>query len=468
MITPELVKYIKEQLAGGTPEGVLKDKLVANGWKSADVDEGFRAVKPAPVVTTPVQPIAPVQQQRPITPGQQPVQTSPAQVTSQPAQTASPAAASPLAAMFSKPAEPARSPVQSTPVQVTAPVTTPIITQPIKQTPIQTPVQPQSTTKFSISTDTQSPVSAMQPVGTPTESVHIEPASIILLMAGIIGILVGTFLSVFGFSKILASLGGVSTSLGIIAVVFLVVSLIQVALIQGFTKLFKMPLASWKRAFFVVGIPTALSGIASLSSAFGSSALPLILGLIVIVIWFVMFMKTYKSGFGKALGVGLLTMVITAIIVVVIGFALGLGALFKLGKEMPGGGSTWHPEGGQPSVYVEEPENDVIFEDNVTIGASCEGREPAIDITSPLAGTFRVDEDMNITWKSCNIPSDEEVLISMVRPDGSDFAVYVGPNSGRATLAPVYAGSFKLRASDNNSDGGITFMDTTASPITVQ
>lgn len=49
MITPELVSYIKQQLAQGLTRDMIATTLVTNGWGVADINEGFQAAGLPPV-----------------------------------------------------------------------------------------------------------------------------------------------------------------------------------------------------------------------------------------------------------------------------------------------------------------------------------------------------------------------------------------------------------------------------------
>ena len=62
MITPELIAYIKSQLALGVTKESLLSTLSTQGWQAADIQEGFNAafgMAPGAVFgSTVVQPVA--------------------------------------------------------------------------------------------------------------------------------------------------------------------------------------------------------------------------------------------------------------------------------------------------------------------------------------------------------------------------------------------------------------------------
>ena len=74
MITPELLTFIRDQLAAGTSREQVADMLLSNGWSAADITNALSQAAPV----QPVQPTQPIEPARPVEPVQsmQPMQAA--------------------------------------------------------------------------------------------------------------------------------------------------------------------------------------------------------------------------------------------------------------------------------------------------------------------------------------------------------------------------------------------------------
>ncbi len=277
MTTPELLDFIKQQLAAGKSHAEISGMLEPHGWATADIAEGFDTVAPAPAPA----PVAPVMPEPAPTPAPTPM------VEATPAPVVQPIIVTPV------------QPVQAVPAQ-------PIVTQPqpIYQQP--QPVQSQ-------------PV--MRPMGNHSFK---NPNWVLALLSFMVASIVGAV----GFSYIAASRAPLPASANTITLIFLGVSAVAIlfgaAILKLTTRIFSIPERSYAKAVVFISMNMVV-GMAIAAVATAGASWISILGLI---IWFVLFCWYYQVTFLKALGVFVLDGVLSAIIGIVLAIiasAIGLG-----------------------------------------------------------------------------------------------------------------------------------------------
>ncbi|HTH93194.1 MAG TPA: hypothetical protein VL576_01805 [Candidatus Paceibacterota bacterium] len=310
MITPELLSYIRAELAKGRNKQAIHDDLIAGGgWLTEDVDEAFRE-------------LGGVVQSQPVpAPVPEPVVIAPQTPVDLPVQPTIPEIPDPLAQPMSMP-EP-----QS--LEIPGPVAPaePVVIAPAAPIPEPTPVVVQPT--IVVQPQIVQPVIQPQPAPAPVQVVQKRKpylfSGVVLCIASGIALIIS--LVITSSSVLNAFLLAVfpRTFLGLIIPVFLIVEIVF-ALIGGWildlvTRWLDIPEPSWHKGVYCMGWFTFIGALFSIIEMHAKLSLSFVLILILLAIGLgvLIIVETYHIRPGRAILVGIIMSVLMAVVTGILG-----------------------------------------------------------------------------------------------------------------------------------------------------